>query len=155
MSLLFISQPGQVAAVAGDVPVPMTLFLEGWDGFPAIQAAITGFTFDSKGAIQVRPTLGDWLSLFVFAEDPGSVTISGVAFTRGCTSDSSTAGVDQLLAFYAARRATKTGRPMTIQIGLQDSSRLRGLLSAVHIESANPDLQLTQFRLLYTTLPLT
>lgn len=154
MATLFISRPGQVSVARGDIAVPATLFLDGWAGLPTMQAAITGFAFETKGAVQVRPTLGDWLSLFVFGEDPGTLAISGVAFTHGCDGDSSTTGVDQLLAYYKANRATKIGRPMTINIGLQDSSRLRGLLSSVRLESSNPDLQLTQFRLLYITLPL-
>jgi hypothetical protein len=154
MATLFISRPGQVSVARGDIPVPATLFLEGWDGFPTILAAITGYAFNTKGAVQVRPTLGNWLSLFVFGEDPGTLTITGTAFTHGCETDVSSTGVDQLLAFYNANRATRTGRPMTIQIGLQDSSRLRGLLSAMRIESASADLQLSQFQLLFTTLPL-
>jgi hypothetical protein len=154
MATLFISQPGQVSVARGDVTLPATLFLDGWPGYPAILAAITGYAFNTKGAVQVRPTLGDWLSLFVFGEDPGTLTITGTAFTRGCDAAPSASGVDQLMAYYNANRATKTGRPMSILIGLQDSSRLRGLLSAMRIESASADLQLSQFQLLFTTMPL-
>ena len=153
MATLFISKPGQVSVARGDVTAA-TLVLDGWAGFPAIRAAITGFAFNTKGAVQVRPTLGNWVSLFVFGEDPGTLTITGTAFTHGCETDTSATGVDQLMAYYNANRATKTGRPMSILIGLQDSSRLRGLLSAMRIESANADLQLSQFQLLFTTLPM-
>lgn len=153
MATLFVSQPGQVAVVNGDVPVPATLLLENWDGFPAIYAALTGVVFTTKGGVHLRPTLGDWISVLVFREDPGTVVINGIAFTGSCDTAGTATGVDQLLAYYDAQRATRTGQPIAVHIGTQEASRVRGFLSGIEIASSNPEMQLTQFRMFFQTLP--
>src|SRR5262245_17174322 len=80
---LFSLQPGAVVAV--DSPgIPMGLFLEGWEDYPAFKAIVTGFQMQTTAGVQFMHTLQDFIYVYVFGERIAPVTITGMTFAHSC-----------------------------------------------------------------------
>jgi len=150
MTMLFVTQPGQVVAFQEVGALPLTIFLEGWPGYPSIRAAITQVTGQSMGNFQFLHTLREFIYVYVFGERIGEMMISGVAFSDTCNGGGMS-GPEQIAAYYNQYRLSSYGQLVSIQIGLSGASRLRGFLTGFQMAAVDAEHQLTQFTLRFNT----
>ena len=153
MATLFVTHPGQVVAFTEIGALPLTVFLEGWQSFPAFRAAITQISGQSMGSFQFLHTLKQFIYVYVFGERIGEMTIGGMLFSESCTGGGAQTGVEQIADYYNRFRIARYGTPLTIQIGTSGSARVRGFLTGMRIDVTDPQHQLGQFALRFNTLP--
>lgn len=153
MATLFVTKPGQVVAFQDVGALPLTIFLEGWPGFPSIRAAITQISGQSAGSYQFLHTLKEFIYVYVFGERIGEMTIGGLLFSEACATPNAPSGIEQLAQYYNRYRISKYGNPLTIQIGLSGLTRVRGFLTGMRADITDAQHQLGQFVLRLHTLP--
>lgn len=165
MTTLYVTHPGQVTAINGDVgKLPMTIMLDNWPGFPAIRAIMTHIGISASGNYQFLHTLKEYIYVYVFGERIGDVAISGLLFSESCTSSDGPAdatapanvaqpsGIEQLCDFYNTNRIAVRGQPMRIIIGTSAMASFQAFLVAHKSEISDPQQQLGQFTLYFKNL---
>jgi hypothetical protein len=152
MTTLFVTNPGQVVAMQNIGALPLTIFLENWDGFPAIRAAITNVSAQTAGNYQFLHTLKEYIYVYVFGERIGDMRIGGLLFSEACASPGAPSGIEQLSQYYNQYRLSKSGATLTIQIGTSGLARVRGFLVGARADLIDAQHQLGQFALHLKTL---
>lgn len=150
MSMLFVTRPGQVVAFSEVGVLPLTIFLEGWPGYPSMRAAITQVSAQSMGNFQFLHTLKDFIYVYIFGERIGEMMISGVAFSESCQG-AGNSGPEQISQYYNQYRISKYGQLLSIQIGLSGASRVRGFLTGFQMAVVDAEHQLSQFSMRFNT----
>lgn len=151
MTTLLVNSPGQVVAFQGDGLLPMAVFLDGWPGFPAINAILTQIGSQSSGIFQHMHTMQDFIHTYIFGENIGQVTLGGLAFSQSCFGGAS--GLEQIAAYYGQYRISNYGRLLSLQIGISGAARVRGFLVGSQIQVVDVEHQLCQFSLQLNTFP--
>lgn len=160
MSALFVTHPGQVVAVPGEVGnLPLTLFLTDWPGYPAIRAIMTHIGVQSSGNYQFLHTLKEFIYVYVFGERIGDIQIGGLLFSEACElsgsspgSGNSASGIEQLAQYYEEHRIAKRGAPLTFIIGTSGLAKYQGFLVGQRAELVDAQSQLGQFSMYLKTL---
>lgn len=152
MSTLFVTRPGQVVAVQNVGALPLTIFLEGWPGFPAIRAVITNISAHTQTNYQLLHTLREYIYVYVFGERIGDMAIGGLLFSEACVAPGAPSGIEQLSDYYNQYRLSNYGAPLTVQIGLSGLARVRGFLVGARTDLVDATHQLGQFSLILKTL---
>lgn len=152
MSTLFVSRPGQVVALQSPDATPLTIFMDGWPGFPTINAILTQLDAQSSGLYQHRHSLQDFIHTYIFGEQIGQMTIGGLAFAESCNGGLGT-GLEQLAAYYNTYRIAVYGKLLTLQIGVSGNASLRGFLVGYRVTITDVEHQLSQFSLNFETFP--
>lgn len=168
MTTLFITHPGQVVAIPGDVgSLPLTIFLDDWPGYPAIRAIITHVGSQSSGNYQFLHTLKEYIYVYVFGERIGDLSIGGLLFAEACELQNNSgvadatnpanganaaSGFEQLSDYYKSHRIAKRGAPLTIMIGVTGMAKYQGFLVSQRLELVDPQQQLGQFSLFFKNL---
>jgi hypothetical protein len=157
MTTLFVTHPGQVTSVPGDIGrLPMQIFMTGWVGFPAIRAVMTHIGVQNSGNYQLLHTLKEFVYLYVFGERVGDIAISGLLFSEACGPDvdggSQKSGFEQLCQYYSRFRVAVNPNPITILVGVSGLASFQGFLVGQKLEIMDPQQQLGQFTLFVKTL---
>ena len=160
MTTLFVTHPGQVTVLPGDIgKLPLTLFLDDWPGFPAINAIVTHIGVQSSGNYQFLHTLKEYIYVYVFGERIGDIAISGLLFAENCSDVAdatapvnSGSGFEQLAAYYNSHRIAVRGAPITFMVGVSGSAIYQGFLVSQRLEIMDPQSQLGQFTMYLKTL---
>lgn len=114
--------PGRLVALSPDAEcaLPIQIALECWGGGQLFRALITQVNVTQQGGYQFIHTLRDRIFMYVFGERIGELVISGLTTTGGCDADDSNpglAGIESVMAYYQAMRATRRNAPVNISIG--------------------------------------
>ncbi len=164
MSDILVSRPGHVSvvqlthdAVPGSVRISKVKgggFGGGVATVDVIQSSrviITGATYSQSANIQFQQSLKDAIYMYVFGERMGQIEISGMAFASACTdTDKTTAGVDDILAYYQDGRASKSGDAISIIIG---KTPITGFLVGCNVRMVNPVTMMYGFSFALATVP--
>lgn len=149
MTDVFSNNPGAVT-VHSSRGIPMSFFLEGWGGFAGFRSIITGFHFNSRSGVQFMHTLRDFIYVYVFGERIGTVVVSGLSFHQSC-GGSSCHGLENIIAYYSANRASTRAVPLVIVFGC--STVIFGLLTEIQAELKDPDKKVANFSLSFQSIP--
>lgn len=151
MTTLFLSNPGQVVAFQNNGLLPMAVFMEGWPGYPQINAIITQVNSQSSGIYQHLHSMQDFIHTYIFGEGMGQLLIGGLAFSESCYGGAT--GLEQIAAYYNNYRISNSGQLLTIQIGITGAARLRAFLVGSQVSIVDTDHQLCQFGLQLSVIP--
>lgn len=120
---------------------------------------ITGYALDLGTNHQFLHSLDNFIYLYAFGDRIGELTLTGIAFTGSCISD--TAGnplIDQtsqcnLLSYYADNRVSSSKGPTAVKISLsQCENILIGFLTGMRLDVPNPALPIVQWVLRYNVI---
>lgn len=149
MSALFLTQPGTAVQIPTGQAMPLTVRLDGWGGFTGFKAIITQTGIEQQGGFQFMHTLRDFMFAYVFGERIGQAMISGIAFSQTCGNGNGLTGPEAVLQYYNRFRITRTGRPITIQIGATPAGMMRGFLTRLKLDTTDASQHLSQFSLTF------
>lgn len=145
MAELFKCRRGQVVSMEGCEGVPGKILL---GGFNPTAAIITSPAVSNHANVQFMPSLKESVYVYVFGDNMGSVTISGVAFASKCDGDDS--GMTEIFEYYKNYRASQRKEPVEVTFGKESIS---GFLTASDISSRDPDQLTLDFKFTINTLP--
>jgi len=151
MAAVFVSSPGTVVAFQNVGALPLSLFLENWQGFPAMRAIVTHVGGTSTGNFQFLHTLQEYIYVYVFGERVGDLSISGLAFSAPCGQQGGMTGIEQVADYYNQYRISHYGGMLSVQIGLSGAANLRGFLVGMRTDLNDTNTQLGQFQLTLKT----
>lgn len=117
---VFSNNPGRVLVLTDPaVPSRFSFNLEAWDGFETLRAIITRVTVSKQGNYQFLHSLGGTIYIYVFGDRIGQITVSGVAFERGCEEDETgRLGIENVQEFYETNRLANRELPLKLTIGV-------------------------------------
>lgn len=146
---LFNTQRGRVAAV--DSPgIPMSLFIEGWDGFFGFKSIITQIKVVAQGGVQFMHTLRDFIYIYVFGERIGQMTISGLSFFISCD-ETPCHGLEYVNQYYLDNRVSERATPLTVVLGC--GTPFFGFLVGMSLDLNNAEDLIGQFSLDLRVIP--
>jgi hypothetical protein len=103
--------------------------------------------------VQFQSSLGRAVYAYVFGDHMGQVLIQGIAFQGTCQNKSGS-GIVEILAYYAANRASKIQDPITVTLG---DTVITGFLTGVTTRnvtaSTDEAAAFSQFTLTIAALP--
>lgn len=154
MPAFFAQRRGTVARVTGlrgGAPMPFRIKMDGIDiasDHQSSRAIITQCGIARNGNIQFLHTIGEAIYAYVFGERIGELRVSGVAFSGMCGGE--TTGMQQVLDTYEEKRASKTGRPLTVNFG---DTPFTGYLTGMQLEVSDAETQVGQWTYRFNTFP--
>jgi hypothetical protein len=152
---IFLTQPG--VAVALYTPgIPMTLYLDGWQGYEGFKSIITSFSVQTQSGVQYMNTLRDLIFVYVFNERVAPLNISGISFAAACEElqgffQPVNHGLEYAFAYYLNARVSSYGLPVTIVLGL--STPFYGFLDKGSFQINDAERLLGQFSFGFTAIP--
>lgn len=161
MASLFSVSPGYAVAVRESFSAPLLIGLTNWGdiasgaGFAAQRSIITGVGLDEQPAFQVRQSLNRFIYGVIFGNDPGTLTISGLAFTGVCQGNREEGGhvdtgFDRIYDYYKRHRISTRKRPVVVVIG---GSSFGAFLVGCSLRINNPQAGIASFGLALQTIP--
>jgi len=142
---IFNSVPGLVAVydIEGGLPGAISihdLLLEA--------AIIQNVQVDHKTAQQISPTLAAAVYMYVFGDEPGELTIEGLAFAGMCGGEVS--GLESLLDAYEELKVSSTSVPVAVTIG---SRTMSGYVIGFHAQVYDVERHVDSFQLRMFSMP--
>lgn len=136
MSDVLISQAGKVAALDVQDALPAIVTVEQFTVSDVL--LIQSIAYEQKTNQQFQTSLEKAVYIYVFGDQMGSVTVSGLAFVSGCSGE--TSGLAGLVEYYKSKRASKRSTPVIFSVG--DEVQASGFLTALQVRShsENPEL---------------
>lgn len=113
---LFSVGPGAAVAVFDPQSLPMTIWLQDWEGYALRNCILQSVGMQNQANCQFLTTLRNYVYVYVFGDSPGDIQIRGKAFAAQCETGWRN-GLDYAMAYYANRTVSWTGRSLLIQIG--------------------------------------
>lgn len=162
---LFSNQAGAVVAVPSP-GIPMSMYLQGWNGYAPMKSIITGLAVQTKSGVLFAHSLKDFINIYVFGERIAPVTISGVSFAHVCERYDETIhnpftgqisflpnyhGLEYVMSYYNSFRVSTYGAPVTIVLGL--STVLFGFLTGCDTTLQDANTRVSQFSLAFQSVP--
>lgn len=167
MAELLNSQPGMLAAVKnvgvpGYVKINMTGLIGGIIPNPLVTSAalITGIQGNFQTNTAFKHALDKRVYVYSFGDRMGSVVVSGLAFDSRCgtpipnnplTGGSLLTGLDEIVFWYRANRASLHNARVIVTIGL--SQVLRGFLVGLEYGTHSTELRSYTWAMRVATLP--
>lgn len=144
--LIFSSGPGRIVAVPG-IGTPLTITLENWPGFDAMQAILTGVGLASEANAQFLHTLRRFVYVYLFGEALGEIQLHGLAATyTPCDARPGThTGLERVFDYYNRFRLSAIGAPLNLALG--SSIRLKFFCTGTRLDHSDPTNGLAQFSL--------
>lgn len=154
MACIFAS-PGRVMAIeAESLAIPLSMEMDCWpvSAGKQFKAIITSVSVSSQGGFQFMHTLRQYVYLYIFGERVGELQISGLTFAGSCqeTNAPPKSGMEVVLAYYNAMRATRRPCPVNIRIG---NTAFRGFLLGVQSAITDAESGLGRFMFKFYTPP--
>jgi len=146
MASIFVTSPGKVVAFDSGETLPLSIMLEGWQSFPSFRAIVTSVNGESAVRYQLRHALDKNVFCYIFGEQSGQLSIGGTAFSDSCNGGRIT-GPEQVSQYYDKYRLSKSGAPVSVQIGISGQIRLRCLLVGLRQQLNDGQQHLAQFQL--------
>ena len=140
MNAVFASSGGQVIALETPTGIPAIISLKGLGSDTVL---ITGIGLGRDVHFQVQPALQDAIYLYSFGDRPGSLEIKGVLFWAPCKNDSD--GLTDILKFYAQNKLSASGKPVSIALGKNGATLVKGYLHHVQIGAENAEMGMGTF----------
>lgn len=112
MADIFNSRTGYVAVVPGQAVIPGRIKIS---GFEPAAALIENIDYMQKTNQQFQYALDGSVYIYVFGDEMGNVQIKGIIFPLLCEGQAT--GMKEVLAFYAARRASKSQELVEVSFG--------------------------------------
>jgi hypothetical protein len=150
MAVIISNVPGSVAVLPG-AATPLTVSIDGFRP-TTTRAIITKFAVTQRGAAQFLQTLEDFIYVYVFGDTFGAATIDGIFFSGSCDGGMYT-GSDDIFDFYNVKKIASTGKPVTLQIGLNGVGRFNAFLMACSVQANDPSTQRGSFSLTFNVIP--
>lgn len=156
MALVFPVQPGRVAVLREaqyEPGFPMALEgLAAGQWFAGLRGIVTNVSGVVGEHVNVQPSLGDTIYVVAHGARPAQITLGGLAFTRGACmpglqESSLMSGIEGLMGYYRAQRASARGLPLRLQVGTTAAGRWSGHLVGLNFQASNPEVPVLQFGL--------
>jgi hypothetical protein len=156
---IFSTKPGIVVAVPS-TGTPMTMILEGWDGFDVFKSIITGFSLVSASGVNFSHNLLDFIDVYTFGERISEFQLQGISFYAACDQEwfdendqfvTTYHGLEYVLEYYNTHRASSLGMPLVASIGL--GLTLEGFLIGCSLTAQDADRQVASFSLAMKAIP--
>jgi hypothetical protein len=109
---------------------------------------VTSFNVRLAVNNQYAPALDKSVYVYGFGDRAGTLSISGLTFSRMCGQEGGE-GLDKVLRFYGASRAIAD---VTISMSVEGNT-FRGFLDKADVGADNPEFHVGRFTLEATTLP--
>ncbi len=156
---IFSTKTG-VAVAVPSFGTPLTLILQGWQGYSVFKSAFNGFSFQTASGISFSHNLLDYIDAYTFGERISDLSILGTSFYASCETETPNGiggflptyhGFEYVLEYYVTNRASSRGMPLMASIGL--GTILEGFLTNARITMQDADLHLASFELSFKTIP--
>jgi hypothetical protein len=145
MSDLLACRRGTVTTIEGCEGIPGTLSV---DGFDAKAAIIVAPAVAQKVNVQFQTSLKEAVYAYVFGDQMGVISLSGLAFASRCDDDSN--GVKELFEYYDDYRASVRKEVVTVTIS---DKAFSGFLVAMAFRPQNPEHMISAFNMEISVLP--
>jgi hypothetical protein len=145
MSDLLACRRGTVITIEGCEGIPGTLTVDGFEGRAAI---IVAPAVTQKVNVQFQTSLKEAVYAYVFGDQMGSISLSGVAFASRCDDDSN--GVKELFEYYDDYRASVRKEVVTVTIA---DKAFSGFLTSMNVRPQDPEHMISAFNLEINVLP--
>ena len=114
------------------------------------RCAITGLAFKTNANAQFFKTLQNFIYFYIFGENMGDLTISGLCCNAHCADLQTGMGLEEALTYYKNHSAVNIGGPITVQIG---SFGFTAFLTSGDFVIADPATKITRFTFTLATDP--
>jgi hypothetical protein len=145
MADLFACSRGNLTVMEGCEGVPGKILLK---GFSPQAAIIVSPAISQRTNVQFQTSLRESVYVYVFGDQMGTVTVTGVAFATRCDADDS--GLEEIFEYYQNYRASQRQQPIEVTFGKESIS---GFLTASDISSRDPSFLTLDFKFTINTLP--
>lgn len=151
MADVFNSRAGFVAVIT-DPGAPILPGKVAIGGFKPQAALISGVDYQQSTCQQFQPSMDGAVYIYVFGDNMGDVCVNGVAFPQLCGGGSE--GLLEVFKFYEQNRASKSPKPVTVQLG---SKSIQGFLTALKTKNVSladdPASFMANYSMVINTLP--
>jgi hypothetical protein len=149
MADVFNSRTGYVAVVPGQAVIPGRVKIS---GFEPTAALIENINYRQRTNQQFQYALDGSVYIYVFGDEMGNVQIQGMILPILCTGEST--GMKEVLAFYAANRASKSQALVEVSVGEEVVSGFLTGLGITGVGVASDALAMIQrYSMVINTLP--
>jgi hypothetical protein len=145
MAELLVCQRGKVFAMEGCDGIPGKILL---DKFEPVACIITSPAITQRVNAQFQTSLKESVYVYVFGDQMGQVTITGIAFAGMCEGDSS--GMKEILDYYRDYRASQRKETVIVTFGKESIS---GFLTESMMSSRDPSDLTLNYTFTINTLP--
>ena len=147
MADLFACSRGKVVVMEGCGGVPGKIKL---GRFNPVASIITSPSITQRVNVQFQSSLKESVSVYVFGDQMGSVTISGIAFNSRCQGGEESSGLKDIFQYYRDYRASQYAESIEIAFGQESIS---GFLTQSQLTSRDPNFLTLNFTFTFNTLP--
>lgn len=140
--MLIFSNPGRVVALETPA-LPILVSMTCWDS-RKFKAIITQVSVSNQGGYQFLHSLREYIYIYIFSERIGELAVNGMTFMGDCGDygEPGNSGIERVLQYYNAMRATKRLAPVVVQIG---ATTFSGFLLGAKAEITDSDTGLGRF----------
>lgn len=130
-----------------------SVVLDTWTGFADMNAIIAGISMQEQTNHKFTPSLGSDIFMYVFGDQMGRMSISGLAFYDNCVDSIAYGehGISRVLRYY--RDAKVSNQPNALTVTFQPGVVLQGYMTGMSGSVANVEQQLFQFQLDFALVP--
>lgn len=145
----FSSEAGLVSHISLEGALPASISVEGIGGLTTV--IIDDIRTDQATNQQFNTSLAEAVYMYVFGDQMGITALSGKLFSASCD-DGGKSGIEAMLDYYKANRASKRQAPIQISIG---NTTLNGFMTrlVIHASGAGETNRVNNFTLQINTLP--
>jgi len=118
------------------------------DGFEGETAIIVAPAITQKVNVQFMTSLKEAVYAYVFGDQMGSITLSGLAFSSRCEDDKN--GIKELFEYYDENRASVKKEVVTVTIA---DKAFSGFLIAMNVQPQDPEHMISSFNMDVAVLP--
>lgn len=148
--VIFNNKPGRLVGMeSGFEPARFRWSVNDWTSEEMV-ALVTNIQFTAQTNKQLSPTVGGRTHLYVFGNQPGALSLGGIAFDSSCLDDDRFSGFDQLLDYYESHKLSERKLPLEIVLGRRV---LVAYLDVVNVMHQDPSLNTWTFNLSFIVIP--
>ena len=141
----------------------VSIRFRGWPGTEAMRALLTTVDFSESSRQRFQSTLDSDIYMYVFGDNMGSMSLTGMAFLDVCTDtpvDGPTGtfapqwdehGMSRVLRFY--RESKVSSVPAQMELTFQPGISLQAYMTGLRGQMINTEQQLFQFVLSFALIP--
>jgi len=151
--IVFDGQPGRVLRMDSPGVQATTKLIELVDApisFSVQRSIVTRLTVSQQTNVQFLHTLGSLIYIYSFGDRMGTIGLSGLAFPVGCENDDGEPGIEKMLKWYRANKASSREKPVRIMIG---NTPLDGFVTESNFDVVDPTTNLVQWSISIRSLP--